>query len=369
MIVILGAGYAGAATAWALARRGHGSRVTLLDSEPTTGRHASGRNAGLIAPLLDEDLEMASIAERGASALSRLPVFSRCGSLRLTHDEATIASVRDRARTLGASVEVLRTSEVTASHALLEGAATPWALRFPDDGVIDPPELLDHYLAEARARGVRVLTGVRATGLAFSCARLSGVETSEGRIRGDWVVDAAGAWAGEVARTLSGGELDALGLRPTRRHLFFTRPGNGHDPASPFLWDMSHNVYVRVLRDRLMLCPCDEETHAAAPPDVSPEALPDLSRRLGAAFPAAAAFEVDEGRACLRTFAPDRRYVIGPDARLPGFFWVAGLGGSGATAGAAIGELAADLLLTGGLGGEDWTKEAARWFDPARLVR
>jgi D-arginine dehydrogenase len=42
--------------------------------------------------------------------------------------------------------------------------------------------------------------------------------------------------------------------------------------------------------------------------------------------------------ACLRTFAPNRDFHAGADARVPGLFWVAGLGGRGMTCGLALGE-------------------------------
>ena len=47
----------------------------------------------------------------------------------------------------------------------------------------------------------------------------------------------------------------------------------------------------------------------------------------------------------LRTFAPDRRFIIGWDPVNADLFWVAGLGGHGMTTGLAVGELAAELLL------------------------
>jgi D-arginine dehydrogenase len=46
----------------------------------------------------------------------------------------------------------------------------------------------------------------------------------------------------------------------------------------------------------------------------------------------------------LRTFAPDRVLVIGPDAREPAFFWLAGQGGYGFQTCAAASRLAADLI-------------------------
>ena len=46
----------------------------------------------------------------------------------------------------------------------------------------------------------------------------------------------------------------------------------------------------------------------------------------------------------LRTFAPDRKFVIGWDPVNPRLFWVAGLGGHGMTSGLAVGRLAASLM-------------------------
>ena len=116
-----------------------------------------------------------------------------------------------------------------------------------------------------------------------------------------------------------------------------------------------------------MACACDEEPHEPGEAAVDDGARAQVEAKLRAALPALARTRWERARACLRTFTPDRRYAIGPEGRLPGFFWIAGLGGSGALASAAVGELAADLLLTGGTGGMDWTREASRWFDPARL--
>ena len=65
MIVIVGAGYAGAATALWLGRHGLGQKVILLEAEPRTGVHASGRNAGLITSIVDDDVTCA-LTVRGA---------------------------------------------------------------------------------------------------------------------------------------------------------------------------------------------------------------------------------------------------------------------------------------------------------------
>ncbi|HKY32538.1 MAG TPA: FAD-dependent oxidoreductase [Candidatus Polarisedimenticolia bacterium] len=367
MIVIVGGGYAGAATAWALARRGHGRRVTLLEAEPEHGRHASGLNAGLVSPLLESDPALAAMALRGAALMEELAPRQRCGSIRLVGSEEAAAGLAAAARERGVPAEAGRSDGLAPSFPLVEGAPSAWAVRCPTDGTVEPRRLLDAYLGAARAAGARVVTGARVTGPAWSCGRLAGVETSAGLVEGEWVVDAAGAWAGELAALLTQGEV-TLPLTPYRRHLFLTPELPGADPGWPFAWDLERDVYVRMQGRRVMLCACDEDPHPAAPPGT----VPGVSRRaleaLRQAMPASAGLAVEYGWACLRTFAPDRRYVVGPEPRLPGLFWVAGLGGSGAVAGAAVGELAADLLLTGGAGGSDAAREAARWFDPGRAA-
>lgn len=363
MIVIVGGGYAGAATAWALARRGAGSRVTLLEAETTTGAHASGRNAGLIGPMLEEDETLVEMAARGARLLQGPigpggPPLIPCGSVRLVTEGPLMEAMLRRARDVGAAIETLRTRELARDIPLLAGATAPVALCCPTDGKVDPAGLLAAYLAAAREAGVRVVTGARVVGLTTDGDRVTGVRTTTGTLPADWVVNAAGAWAGQLA-ALAG--IADPGLASYRRHLFFSAALKAIDPGWPWVWDLPHDVYYRVDGDRLMLCACDVEPHPAAAAEVSPAMAARLAEKLAAAMPAVGAVALESARACLRTFAPDRRYVIGPDPRLTGFFWVAGLGGTGATASAAAGELAAGLLM-----GENASPALARAFDPAR---
>ena len=83
-----------------------------------------------------------------------------------------------------------------------------------------------------------------------------------------------------------------------------------------------------------------------------------LAEKLAAGAPALADVTIRRSWACLRTFAADRRPVIGPDPDLPGLFHVSGLGGFGMTTSAAVGELAATLLAGG----------HPDWIDPERVA-
>ena len=64
--------------------------------------------------------------------------------------------------------------------------------------------------------------------------------------------------------------------------------------------------------------------------------------RLAVAAPAVAELGIARSWACLRTFAPDRRPVVGRDDAVPWLFWVAGLGGHARQVGYALHALPED---------------------------
>lgn len=355
MIVIVGAGYAGAATAASLARRGLGTRVTLVEAEPEPGRHASGLNAGLVSPLFEPDDAMAAFASAGIQGLREAGLMRTCGSIRLATGEQAEALLR-RSDRLGLDLTLEPLREAAARHPLLAGARAEAAIRCDGEGTLIPGELLSWYLGTAADGGARILKGVRVTGIQERGGRAVGVGTTQGMLPASVVVNAAGAWGDAIAPP-SGG----LGLVPFRRHIFETRALAGHSPGLPWIWDVRHNLYVRMAGEAMWLCWCDETEHPAEAPAVDPSAGVELRRRFRDSLPALADLPVEATRACLRTFVSDRRLAIGPDPRMEGLFWASGLGGTGATVSHAVGELAADRL-TGKPGGA-----AAAAFDPARL--
>lgn len=365
MIIVVGGGYAGAATARALARGGADGKVVLLEAEAVAGRHASDRNAGLAVPVLEEDPPTMDLAARGArllaEELARDPrAYRRGGAVLLLPDEAEARRLSARAEACGVELEILPAREAAVRMGALEGAASKLAAVCPSAAQVYPERLLAHLLDGAVAAGARLMRGARATGLMVQGGRVRGVRTTGGRLDADWVVDAAGAWAGTL-RGIPGGERGVdPGFAAYRRHLFVSAPSDRIDPGWPFVWDVARDVYVRFDGNSLTLCPCDEDPHPPEAPAVDPEAAPAALRRIASALPALSGIRIDASRACLRTFASDRRYVVGPDPLLEGLFWVAGLGGTGATSALALGEAAADLLA-----GRARPMSA---FDPARFV-
>ena len=362
-VVIVGAGVAGAATAWALARAGHGPGL-LLEQEVAPGMHASGRNAA-IAHQLEDDPVILTLAVRAMQRLRALDggreeLLQTVGGLSLAGQasEEAIALTHERMRGAGLHSELMAAAQARARFGCLNLVTFKTALWSPSDGVLDIHALLMRYLDSAKAGGFSVVTGCRVDDLLIEGGRVRGVRVADRAIRADVVVDASGAWAGRLGR--SGARLP---LRPKRRHLFVTGPLAFVDRTWPPTWTIEREYYFRPESGGLLLSPCDETEVEPGEPSIDPAAAMLLAEKLAADAPGLADVTIRRSWACLRTFAADRRPVIGSDPDLPGLFHVSGLGGFGITTSAAVGELAA-TLLTGGR--PDWIDPGI--VAPSRIV-
>lgn len=346
-LVVVGAGIAGAATAYHLARAGVGE-IVILEREPVPGAHASGRNAGLVRRAL-EDALVGEFAVEGAERLRRPPaddeaafapesLVRETGSLLLAgREDAALAAGAARAGAVEVGAE-----EAQRLAPDLAGAAIDRAWYTALDGVADIHALLGGFLRGAVARGARVATGCAALAVERGAGgAVAAVRTSAGRIATGAVVDAAGAWAGELARSAGAAPPP---LRAFRRHLFSSAPREARG-GGPWVWDVERGFYFREEGPGLLLSACDQEPHPAAPPAVDPARAGDLAEKLLAHAPALAGLRIARAWACLRTFAPDGRFVIGPEPALPGYFYAAGLGGHGITTAFVFGALAAEAVL------------------------
>lgn len=364
-VVIVGAGFAGAATAYHLTVRGIRNLV-LIEREPIAGVHASGRNAALAFQALGDPVE-ARLAVEGAAFIadppggfSDGPLFRRTGSLLLacTSGIAALRVIESDVRAVGlAAARVMPADEALRAVPALRGAPFTAALWNPADGVVDIHALLRGYLDGARAGGARIVYGRTLTGIETTGGRVAGVVTDGGRIATPCVVDAGGAWAGIV------GALAGVGtrtLQPRRRHLFQTAVDFPVNRDWPFVWHNDLDVYFRPEGAGLLMSPCDATDHPPAEPIVDEAAVQLLADKIPRAFPALAGARVVSGWACLRTFARDGRFVIGRDPDIDGLVWVGGLGGHGMTTSPAVGRLAAAAVC-----GE--TSEALAYLSPRRL--
>jgi D-arginine dehydrogenase len=120
------------------------------------------------------------------------------------------------------------------------------------------------------------------------------------------------------------------------------------DPKKPVVWLGGDEFYFRPESGGLLMSSCDTQVVTAAAGELAQqETIEEIAVKAERWLPGFEELGAAHFWAGMRTFAPDPLFVVGPDQRLPGLHWVAGLGGHGITCGAAVGELAADWIAEG----------------------
>ena len=344
-IAIVGAGMAGASLAAELAP--HAS-VILLETESQPGYHATGRSAAFwsesyggpgVQPLTTasgpwlaappaEFHDASFLRPRGAlhiadtagrSALDRLAADFAGSNLRFDpQDRAALETI----------IPGLRPGW---NHGLLE----------PTTADIDVAALHQAYLRAARRAGVALLCDAPVRAIERTRAGWS-LATPAGPIACAKLVDAAGAWADPLA-ILAG--VRPLGIRAYRRTVAQLRVDPAAPADLPLVLDAAGLFYFKPeAGGRLWLSPHDEtpvEPGDAAPEDLATAtAIARLERVVDWRIA-----RVERAWAGLRSFAPDRLPVYGPDPADPAFFWFAGQGGFGIQTAPAAAKFAAALLL------------------------
>lgn len=338
-ILIVGGGIAGLGAAASLAARG-ARRVLLLDREAQPGFYASGHNAAIVRQLTGR-AEHTELTIDGARRLREAGLSDGRGGFLLEAETGGLDALQAEVHRFGLDA-------TRSAGSPLSGLNAVSRLGVSGDGILDPDRTLAVCSERAKAHGaqIRFDCGVGAIHPAPDGFE---VETDLGTLRTDVLVNAAGAWAGRIGAMAGGLSLD---LQPLRRHLVWS-PAPCPQSA-PWAWWVDRPLYLRPESGGLLLCPCDE-TEVAAPtlhrqPDVDRGVLEGLHASLQEVAPALADLPVQRIWSGLRTFAPDRRFLLGWDPLNPRLFWIAGLGGHGMTSGLAVAERAARLILEGGEG-------------------
>jgi D-arginine dehydrogenase len=214
------------------------------------------------------------------------------------------------------------------------------ALHEPASRDIEVNDLHQAYLRGLRERGGHVLFSTRIERLERNADEWR-ISAPGWTARAPLLVNAAGAWADEVA-VVAGAS--ALGLLPCRRTAITIEAPEGTGiNAWPVVIAADETFYFKPDAGRLLVSPADETP--CEPCDAQPE---EIDVATGAyRFEEATAIPVRRilnRWAGLRTFAPDRRPVIGFDPDELGLFWLAGQGGYGVQTAPAAARLAAALI-------------------------
>jgi glycine/D-amino acid oxidase-like deaminating enzyme len=355
-VLIIGGGATGASIAYHLARRGQRDVVLLekqfLASGPTGRSSACVRQHYSTPQTCRMVLAALRFFERFEELTGgRTAGFVRTGYLLGVDDrlrKEMEASVRLQ-RSEGIDSRLITPAEARAIEPRLFVDDLTAACWEPEAGYADPSQTTHGLAAAAREQGVRVLEGASVSRVLARGDRVTGVETSRGVIEAPAVVDAAGAWAHHLARTV-GVELPITVCR--HKIALVGWPPDARGPH-PMVYDFVNNIYTRrETGDAILVGPLDaSELDDRADPDAYREGLnldetTDLLARAAARFPALERGAVARGYAGCFDVTPDWHPVI--DAVGPaGFYVAAGFSGHGFKLSPAVGDMTARLVTEG----------------------
>jgi sarcosine oxidase subunit beta len=347
-VVIIGGGIQGLSLAYHLAQRGL-TDVCLVEAE-TLGSGSSGKSAAVIGLALQSDdclpLTHASLAAllRFEDELDASPDYVPTGCLILarSHSASWLRQRHARLQAMGIECSPIAISEVDRLTPGLNLTGLETGLYLPQEGVLDPHCMMMAYAARARQQGIRILEGVRATGLVIEPDRVKGVTTTEGTIACDWVVNAAGNHAREVAAWAG---LD-LPLTLIKRHIVVTGPVAAYADPIPFTYEMDPTWYMRREGPGLLLGMGSAEIESVDE-NVDTDAIERLIETSVDRAPALEQAGLMTCWAGLRPVTPDDNPILGPVPHLPGYINDCGWGGHGVMHAPAAGKALAEWIAEG----------------------
>ncbi len=335
-IIVIGGGVAGLSAA---ARLSDDAQVTLLEQETSIGYHASGRSAALF----EENYGLPStVALNRASKDHHFEAnggyLSPRGFLIIGQSDERDAFEND-AETLGA--DPIPAAQAFEMVPILDRNAVAYAAYHEAAYDFDTDRMLQDFRRAILSNGGTVqlkspVTAIERIGAGWHVT--AGAKTYEATK----LVNAAGAWADPIAE-LAG--IAPIGITPHRRSMARIPAPNGLDVARwPMFFGTGETWYAKPDAGALLVSPAEEDP--IAPQDAWAD---DMILAEGVARYEAVVTEpvtrMIASWAGLRSFAPDRALVLGPDPTDDAFVWCAGQGGYGFQTAPAAAALVADLAM------------------------
>jgi len=215
--VVVGGGIIGISVAIEIRGRWPDASIDLLEKEIECGRHASGRNSGVLHSgfYYTADSLKARFSQQGNRELtdycrSRQLTINECGKLVVTRGEDELESLAElfrRASANGVDVERVEAADLPRLDPCARTVGA--ALYSPTTSSIEPREVVGALVNDAERMGICIQKGN-----AFLSHDGDEVQTTNGRLPAGYVINAAGLYADKIAHKYGFGR--EYGILPFR---------------------------------------------------------------------------------------------------------------------------------------------------------
>jgi sarcosine oxidase, subunit beta len=353
-VVIIGGGIVGSSIAWHLTHAGC-KNVLVIERESSQGKGSTGKSMGGVRAQFSTPVNI-------QMSLYSIPFYAKFeevvgypadyrpqGYLFLATKDSHLAYLRDnfaRQQKLGlTTTRLLPADEIRAMLPQLRSDDVLGGSFCSTDGFVDPYSVMNGFMTSAIEHGATLWKKTEVTGIAKDQQGAFRVETTRGQVSTRMIVNAAGAWAAQIAKFL---DVD-LPVEPLRRMLVPSEPFSDFPHSSPMVIDMSTGFHFRPEGRGFLLAWNDPDESPGYKTDFEPSFIEKILMHAADRVPAFENLPINPKRAWagLYEMTPDHHCILGPVEAVPGFFLANGFSGHGVMHSPATGKILADLILDG----------------------
>ena len=356
-VVVIGAGVIGVSIAYYLAKNGC-CDVVVLEKDYIGSGSTEKCPGGIRQQFATEanirlSMESVRFFESFEEETGFTADFRQYGYLILATSETELATFRDNIelqRKLGLEVDLLSSGEVGELVPGLNLDDIVGASFCASDGYADPYSVVSGFTSAARRLGVKIHEEAEVTGIEVAKGRVKGVHTTRDNFATTVAVNAAGPYAGTIAR-MAGVDIP---LQPSRRHIFITEPEfNQNGPLDgldrsdlPMVVDFHNGFWFRREGACLIFGMRNPDESGGLVTSVDWDFFSGaLSKAACHRLPALYNTGIARGQAGLHSDTPDNNAILGETPGVAGLFLACGFSGHGFMHAPAVGRLIADLIM------------------------
>jgi sarcosine oxidase subunit beta len=384
-VVIIGSGIVGSSVAYHLAQQGC-TNVLVLEREAHQGKGSTGKSMGGVRAQFTTpvNIQMSKYSidffAKFDEVVGHPADYRAHGYLFCATNEKHVAYLKanmERQQAFGVTnVEWIGPEDILKFVPQLRVDDIIGGTFCPTDGFVDPHSVMMGFMLNAREKGVRLWLDTAVTGIeteagsadvpvcnerearendeertrpspppAREARKITGVRTSRGFISTRVVVNAAGAWAAQIAE-MAGAELP---VEPLRRQLVPTEAFDQLPQRFPMVIDMSTGFHFRREGKGILLAWNDPQETPGFKTEFDETFVEKILTHAASRVPVLAEAGVNPRRAWagLYEMTPDHHAIIGPAPNVEGLYFVNGFSGHGVMHSPASGRVTADLVLHG----------------------
>jgi glycine/D-amino acid oxidase-like deaminating enzyme len=348
-VLVIGGGIVGLSVAWQLRQLGV-DRVVVFEAE-TLGSGSTGRAAGGVRRQFGSrfEIEMTLTSLDFFERLLADPEFpGRFESVGYAFlagrdERAALEQALAIQREMGIATEWLEATDIAARFPYLETAGLVCGTYCPDDGFVNPWDVVAWLARRCRWSGVTIHEQAPVEAIDVGGGRVRGARSGALTVTADVVVNAAGAWAGLVG-SLAGASIP---VAPSPRVKLLTDLHPALPVDMPLIVDLPTGAYVRSERGHAMVGVKPDRPATGFQVDASPDLLAWMAERAAIRFPSLRTASLARVITGLYEVTPDQLPVVGAVPGLAGFFVVAGFNGHGIMHGPAAARALAEVIVRG----------------------